>query len=229
MALRLDASSKTSAPMVIAHRGASRLALENTAAAFELAIDLGAEALELDVQMTPDGELIVRHDDIVVDRSVEQWALTLADALGRFGSRIPLFIDLKRPERHPQMIERLLDLLRGHPRNGAPHRVLAADVGTLIKLDHTAPEVPLVQLLPHRGPWPLGMDEIARYARAVSPLWTVAGTNLIAAAKLRGIEVYPHTVNDPQEMMRLFERGVDGIISDDPERLSKVATRDALV
>ncbi len=52
----------SSAPLVIAHRGASMYAPENTIAAFELAIEMGAEAVELDAMLTADGTPIVIHD-----------------------------------------------------------------------------------------------------------------------------------------------------------------------
>lgn len=52
-------------PLVGAHRGASSLAPENTLAAFQLALDLGAPALELDVQLSSDGEIVVIHDQIL--------------------------------------------------------------------------------------------------------------------------------------------------------------------
>ena len=52
----------SSAPLVIAHRGASMYAPENTLAAFELAIEMGADAIELDTMLTADGIPIVIHD-----------------------------------------------------------------------------------------------------------------------------------------------------------------------
>jgi len=50
---------------VTGHRGASAIAPENTMAAFRLAIELGADGLEFDVQRTSDGELVVMHDAIL--------------------------------------------------------------------------------------------------------------------------------------------------------------------
>ena len=54
--------------MVIAHRGASSYAPENTLAAFDLALQMGARHIELDVDMTSDGHVVVIHDD-TVDRT----------------------------------------------------------------------------------------------------------------------------------------------------------------
>ena len=55
-------------PLIYAHRGASNDAPENTMPAFELAYEYGADGLELDVQLTRDGEVVVIHDD-EVDRT----------------------------------------------------------------------------------------------------------------------------------------------------------------
>src|SRR2546426_332500 len=72
--------------LVIAHRGASAAAPENTLAAFRLAADLGADAVELDVRRTVDGQLVVIHDasvDRTTDGTGRVAALTL-DQLRRF-------------------------------------------------------------------------------------------------------------------------------------------------
>src|SRR5512143_199880 len=57
-------------PLILAHRGASRRAPENTMAAFRLAAELGADGVELDVQLSKDGEVVVMHDSRV-DRTTD--------------------------------------------------------------------------------------------------------------------------------------------------------------
>jgi glycerophosphoryl diester phosphodiesterase len=101
-----------------AHRGAAGLAPENTLAAFRMAIDLGADAAELDLQTTKDGVVVVIHDD-TVDRTTDGRGrigdLTLAevkrlDAGAKFGAA-------HRGERIPTLRE-LIDLVKagGNPR-----------------------------------------------------------------------------------------------------------------
>lgn len=68
--------------LVVAHRGASRAAPENTFEAFERAVDAGADAIELDVHLTADGELAVIHDstlDRTTDRTTTVATATMAD------------------------------------------------------------------------------------------------------------------------------------------------------
>ena len=69
-ALTVSAFSRYAAegPLIIAHRGASGYAPENTMAAFELAERLGADFIEFDVRMSKDGELVIIHDE-TVDRT----------------------------------------------------------------------------------------------------------------------------------------------------------------
>ncbi|WP_315910933.1 glycerophosphodiester phosphodiesterase [Xylanibacillus composti] len=124
--------------VVVAHRGASGLAPENTIAAFDLALELRADYLELDVQMSRDGHLVVIHDPsvnrttngrgLVRDKLLHE--LQQLDAGGRFskeytGERIPLLeevlerywgrigllIELKEPSLYPGMVEKTLDMV----------------------------------------------------------------------------------------------------------------------
>lgn len=109
---------------VIAHRGASGYAPENTRAAFDLAIEMGADAIETDVQVTRDGVLVLIHDDRV-DRTTNgtgpvadytlaelqdldaggwfdpafagQGVLTLAEFFAEYGTRIPFCLEIKDP------------------------------------------------------------------------------------------------------------------------------------
>jgi glycerophosphoryl diester phosphodiesterase len=124
--------------LIIAHRGASGYAPENTMAAFELAERLDADFIEFDVQMSKDGELVVIHD-VTVDRTtaftgyVSQYTLselqmmdagsysnvTFADesllsfqeVIDRFAGRIGMLIELKQPELYPGIEEKVAEAL----------------------------------------------------------------------------------------------------------------------
>ncbi|HET7745920.1 MAG TPA: glycerophosphodiester phosphodiesterase family protein [Vicinamibacteria bacterium] len=103
------------APLVIAHRGDSDAHPENTLAAFQAALDAGAQYVELDVQITRDGEVVVIHDP-TLDRTTSGRgplsAIGLAD-LKRLSAGYPArFAERFRDERVPTLRE-ALDLLRG--------------------------------------------------------------------------------------------------------------------
>ncbi|AYB45709.1 glycerophosphodiester phosphodiesterase family protein [Paenibacillus lautus] len=123
----------------IAHRGASGYAPENTMASFVKAFDMGADMLELDVQLSKDGEVVVIHDSTVErttdgqgevgDLTLEElrrldagsWydssfkgevIPTLAEVLEHFGGRIGLLIELKSPSRYPGIEQKVAGDLR---------------------------------------------------------------------------------------------------------------------
>jgi glycerophosphoryl diester phosphodiesterase len=244
-------------PQVIAHRGASFEAPENTAAAFDRAILSGATALEIDVHRMKDGTLLVWHDDDVVrtgrfpggirsgavaDLVFDEIALcdsgswfndaypqrrcadfvglrplTLDDVLTRYGDRVELFIELKHAERYPQMLPKVLEQLDGASVSGHRHRILSTDPLSLLRLHCEDPSVRLVQLLPQRGPTGLAMRDVARYAGAVAPLYTMVGEPLLRAARQARLEVIPYTVNERPTAQALIARGVHGLITDRPD------------
>ena len=81
--------------MAIAHRGASSYAPENTVAAFELAIQMGARHIELDVHATSDGHVVVIHDDAVDRTTNGSGPVTGYTRGGADGARCRLLV---RPE-----------------------------------------------------------------------------------------------------------------------------------
>jgi glycerophosphoryl diester phosphodiesterase len=125
--------------IVIAHRGASAYAPEHTIAAYDLAIEMAADYIEQDLQMSRDGELVVMHDSIldrttscsglVIDRTLEElercdaglWfgpefrdarIPTLRALFARYGHSTSYYIETKEPGAAPGMEEALLRLIR---------------------------------------------------------------------------------------------------------------------
>lgn len=124
---------------IIAHRGASGYAPENTIAAFDRALELKADYLELDVQMSQDGELVVFHDisisritnragkiktmnlsslkklnagNYLDDSSQNQQIPTLIEILDRYRDKIGFLIEMKDPENYPGIEKKLANLLK---------------------------------------------------------------------------------------------------------------------
>jgi len=122
----------------IAHRGASGYAPENTMAAFEKAFEMGADMLELDVQLSKDGQVVVIHDSTVErttngqgkvgDLTLEElrkldagswyqsefkgeFVPTLTEVLERYGGRIGLLIEIKSPSHHPGIEQKIAKCL----------------------------------------------------------------------------------------------------------------------
>src|SRR5579859_5734973 len=107
---------------IIAHRGDSAHAPDNTARAFQQAINAGAALIETDVRLTADGILILEHDEdvgglLVSDatlaelRAIKPDLLTVASALIQFGSSIPFCWEVKAPRIVPPLVTLIRDLV----------------------------------------------------------------------------------------------------------------------
>lgn len=252
-------------PLVIAHRGASGLAPEHTLAAYDLAIVLGADTIEQDLQLTRDRVLVILHDE-TLDRTARglaenctgrvhektlaeletcdfgawfdeqhsgtdvrfagQRIVTLDALLERYGKRVRYYIETKHPEQAPGMERALLSLLAAHrllPMEGEESHVIVQSFSSesLRRVRALQPEIPLVQLLKGERSVPLDAEfgVIAEYAVGIGPDRSQVDAALMAAARRHGLFVHPYTVNEPEEMIRLLELGVDGLFTDRPGRL----------
>ncbi len=213
---------------MIGHRGAPRLAPENTLASFEAAVAAGADVVEIDV-----GEgLVITHSK----REVPSEPLSLDDALDFFrASGAGVQVDLKRFG-----IEH--EVAAAVRRHGLEQRAFVSSTSAwaLRRLATAAPELPRAISYPNdryrisRFAWPrplvAGSGSAARAAMpALVPLLCLAGRAgiltlhhavvseaAVRAARARTASVVAWTVNDPAAVERLAALGVDGIVTDDP-------------
>lgn len=236
-----------SAPLALAHRGGAALAPENTLAAFSLATALGVRYLETDVRLTADGHLVCFHDE-TVDRvtdgrgplrrhtlaSVRRMRVagreqvpTLSEALEAFPDA-SFTIDLK----DRAAIGPLVTVLR---RRDVRERVCVAGAwdGWLAVLREQVPGVHTAlgwrSLAAVVGSARAGMAPNRRFATAEFahvPLrlgrLPVFVDRLVSGAHRIGVRVVVWTVDEPAQMARLLDAGVDGIITDRPDLLREV-------
>jgi glycerophosphoryl diester phosphodiesterase len=195
---------------IIAHRGASAYAPENTIAAFDLAVEQGADALELDVHHSAGGELAVCHD-VPGPGPV---CLTLDEVLARYGGATRLVLDLKDPQ--PEWEGRLLVSLgsAGLLRDAL---VQSFDHGALRRLHAAAPELQLAALYPELVPADGDLDGVAAFATVIAPWHGAVDAGLVAAAHDHGLRVVTWTANRPRYLERVLGLGVDGVITDVPD------------
>ncbi|MCG6536743.1 MAG: glycerophosphodiester phosphodiesterase [Syntrophales bacterium LBB04] len=234
--------------IVTAHRGFSGQAPENTMAAFRRAIDVGCEMIELDVHLTRDGEVAVIHDDDL-ERTTNGRGAVAAKTLAelreldagswfhpRFsGERIPLLaevlaitrdrisinIELKRGKHLPYTMEELADrTLSVVETAGMADQVLFSsfDPAAVDRIRERNP-ILLVALIVETS-WT--KPEEAGGGR-IYPVLSCRTTTLneenIRRAHAEGIRVHVWTVNTRREMERFIALGVDGIITNHPNRL----------
>ena len=212
---------------VIAHRGDSVGARENTPAAFASAVALGADMVELDLRRTRDGTIVVLHDQSLlrlwgVDASVGE--LDWAEVAGlRSGddedSRIPLLSEVLRALPLPLMV----DFTRREVVEGALTAVEAA--GALERSLFVTGNVPALRLLRGRsgearlgltwteaGDVPVALLEELK-AEYWNPMSLLVRPDAVETVHEMGLQVSCWTVDDPEEMGRVCSTGVDAVVT----------------
>jgi glycerophosphoryl diester phosphodiesterase len=229
-------------PLIIAHRGASAHAPENTLPACALAVEQGADMIELDVRPCADGTPIVFHDATTArwerrPRPVAACSLAEMQALDIGGARVPTFAEVCAFARQQPIalnveikdaacIEPVVALLRAH---GLSDRVLLSAFAraALHRLRAAAPEMRRAYLMGQRSlrpdirlreGWPFGALR-AVAASAWHPAETLPLLRwLLPLVRRAGYAVNVWTVDEPARMRELAAWGASGIITNDPAR-----------
>ncbi|WP_249975830.1 glycerophosphodiester phosphodiesterase [Vreelandella olivaria] len=265
---------------VIAHRGASGHAPESTLASYEQAYEWGVDYLELDVQITSDGQLVVFHDDAIDrtsdgegkinDHTLEElkaldtgtWfneaypdnadpafegteILTLDELFEHFGHDTRYYIETKSPQLNPGLEEALVEALEAHDMIDTGRVLVQSfEQDSLLKVHELNENIPLIQLVWYHPDeedntqlkeWtdvtPAPDDITDEDFKAIAEYAVGIGTNhmyeqqvvideaFIRQAQENGLPVHIYTVNEPEEMERLMDWGVNGLFTDYPDRL----------
>ena len=246
--LALTRTRRNEPVAVIAHRGSSAAAPENTLAAFRLAVGQGADFVELDVQESADGEVLVVHDsdlmkiggapfkiwetDAAQLRAVDigshagpqfsgERVPTLAEALAVCKGRARVVVELKSYGHDQHLEERVAAIVEAAGME---------DDCIYMSLDHAM----IGRMKRLRPSWRCGV----LVAKAVGDLTSLDADFLAVEAKIAtgrfvrrahhaGQEVYAWTVNDPAWMLAAMSHGVDGLITDRPDVARQVVARRA--
>jgi len=221
--------------LIFAHRGASGYAPENTLAAMEKALDLGAEAVELDIHAV-EGELMVFHDRRLDSKSdgkgfIRHKTLDELSKIRVQGEAIP-------------SLWQVLELIRGRcmvnielkgqgtvaPLLPLYHRAIKelgfkAEQLLLWSFNHPylaqlQQQLPEARLAPLLGSLPLDLAAVASALDAYSIHLDVdfISRAMVDDAHRRGVKVYVYTVDDADEIRALKQLGVDGIFANYPDR-----------
>jgi glycerophosphoryl diester phosphodiesterase len=226
---------------VFAHRGGSKIGPENTIEAFDRGLAAGADGLELDVHLSRDAKVVVHHDRLLdrttrgsgplVNRTAAELASIGVPMLGEVLARYratPIIVELKVPG--TTLARAVVDeVRRGH---AAEHVCLGSFSATALSAVRSiAPEIATsacrfevrtalyrswIHLSPgrvrYRG---FQVPETSGRRRVVSP-------RFVRLAHRRGLKVQVWTVDEPEDIRRLLDWGVDGIISDRPDVAAQV-------
>ncbi len=216
---------------VIAHRGASKAAQENTLPAFCLAQTMGAEWVELDARRAADGVVVVHHDAHLADGRIlaevssdelPPYIPSLAEALEACES-ISVNIEIKNLPNDPDYDEDHLvaDAVAGLVQAYlGPERALITsfNIDAVDRIRAVDPSIPCGWLLYEMT------DPVSAIGRAVAhemvaihPWDVLVDVNFVNRAHAAGLLVNVWTVDDPERMVQLIEMGVDGICTNVPD------------
>jgi glycerophosphoryl diester phosphodiesterase len=190
--------------IVIAHRGASAELPENTLPAFERAIEIGADFVELDVHATRDGTLVVTHDR---PRPGHEYP-TLEQALDLMRGRIGVMVELKTPNRYRryEIVTRTIELMSEDDVLVCFQRPALVEARALRPGLRTVQHVGYgVSIRGAAGAWAAGFHDSRLTRRG------------LAAARALGLEPLVYTVNDAARMTELSRAGATGIFTDRPD------------
>jgi glycerophosphoryl diester phosphodiesterase len=217
----------------IGHRGAKAYEPENTLRSFTKAIELGVDAVELDVRRAREGEVVVIHDakvdkttngkGLVSDLTVNEIKQlvtdkgeripTLDEALDFLDKKVRILIELKETG----LEEKVLGLIHG---KGLEKNVIIVSFQeeTLRKVRELDNEVDTGLIyVRHRDPIKAALDLGAKYLLS---LYRFTHTANVKKAHENGLKVIVWTINKQEEVLEYVKKGVDGIASDRPDILN---------
>jgi len=230
------------------HRGASKIAPENTLKAFKEAIRLKADSVEFDVQETVEGEIVIIHDYDTLRTAgtegiIKQMTLKELKKLNfGNGEQIPTLLELV------ELAKDKISLNCEIKVEGIAKKIIQifqdADIldstivssfihEELIKIQKIEPQLKLATLVPTEAgkfsDWNYKKNLIDYTSEnnyfAINPLYKLADKQFIEYAHEKNIKVFPWTVDSGIAMKKLINMGTDGIITNDISRLKEVLNR----
>lgn len=232
-------------PAIFAHRGSSAFAPENTLSAFKLAVIHHADAIELDVKLSSDDQVVVMHDDTVnrttdgsgrirnlslnelkkldagskFDSTFKSETIpTLAEVFEAVGQQIFINIELTNYSSPTDNLpEKVISLIK---QFGLENSTLLSSFNfiALIKARYLLPKIPLGYLSSSGLADPILRSRLVRLGPllAFHPDYTEVKPKMIRDVHKANARIHTFTVNQPDIMKQLFLTGVDGIFTDNP-------------
>ncbi len=231
--------------IVFAHRGASKVAPENSMKAFQKAIELNADFIELDVHETKDGVLVIAHDEnlfritgkngLIKDFTLEELKTlnfgegeripTLQETIELIEGKISLNCEIKVDS----VSKKVVDLFKEY--NVIDSVIVSSFLHEeLLKFQKNEPELRLCSLEPSQYrknySWPIKKKMIKicidNNFYAINPYYHIVDQQFVDYAHNHDIKVFPWTVDFKHSIKRLIRFGVDGIITNDIDKVQSI-------
>ncbi|NOX66220.1 MAG: glycerophosphodiester phosphodiesterase [Chlorobi bacterium] len=255
-----DQKNDNSKVEIIAHRGGSKLAPENTLAAYKNAIKLGVDMIEIDVHLSKDGKIIVIHDE-KIDRTTNGKGtvkdMTLAeirkyDAGGWFdekfkGEKIPtldevmetlngkvkLLIEIKDgDELYPGLEKKVVETI--HKYNAVDWVIVQSfNENSVLRVRKMDPSITTFYLLGRNfGDFYSNVakevnagDAVIKKYDGIAPHYSMLDSEKVKIFHKAGFKVFTWTVDKPEDMKKIINMNVDGIITNSPDKLKEILNK----
>lgn len=230
---------------IIAHRGFSSKAPENTLSAIEKALQLGVDMIEIDIHLTANHEIVVIHDHTlerttngkgdIISKNLSQlkqldagsWfnltfsnekIPTLDEVLSLVDGKAIVLIEMKGDTIiYPQLPVLLANkLLKAKAVDWCI--VQAFDIHLINKVHQFSPAFYCFYLIENEA---IQFDKRKHFYKAINPNFDLLNDELVKNLHDNGLKTFPYTVNKKEDMLRLINYNVDGIITDYPDILKK--------
>lgn len=222
----------------IGHRGARGYTAENTLSSFQKAIDLKVDGIELDVHLSADGELMVIHDE-TIDRTTNGKGLvnsftqtelqnfsiedkekipTLSAVFDLVDRRCFINIELKSFETAAKVVTLIEKYIREKHWKYTDFIVSSFNWDALEEVNFVNPEIPIAVLTETDVDKALTFAKIIQ-AKAINPDFQLLNMEKTKKLQENGFEIFPWTVNEPEDIKQIKSFNANGIISDFPDRI----------
>lgn len=232
----------------VAHRGASAYAPENTMSAFKKGVAQGVDYIECDVHLSKDGKLIIIHDEKlnrttngsgkVSNFTLEQLKkldagakfhksyvgeqlITLDELLDEFHNQVGIIIEIKNPKKYPGIEEKVAELVKEY--RVANIMIQSTDFDSMRIMYELVPHIPIAVLVSHTQ-HPLSteqLDELSEFVTYFNYNIKYLSEKVVSEIKKRNKQILAWTIKDKRTMSKAVHLGVDGIITDYSDWLSR--------
>ncbi|GJG19617.1 glycerophosphoryl diester phosphodiesterase [Staphylococcus argenteus] len=236
---------------IVSHRGLPNAFPENTMAGYRKVMELNVDMLEIDVHLTKDQQLVVIHDETIDRTSNGKGRIanyTLPELktfdFGSYkdikfkGEQIPtldevielclkfqkkLLIEIKKPNLYPGIERKLLAILKNWGIDSSQVIIQSFDISCIERLYELSCEYELGLLCSKRKYWykKPNYSKISQIASYVNPNYALVTRKFVEEAHRYHLKVMPYTVNKSSIAKKLLKYGVDGLITDEPEKILK--------
>ncbi|SHM54458.1 glycerophosphodiester phosphodiesterase [Gracilibacillus kekensis] len=233
--------------ILVAHRGASYHAPENTLGAFQRGIELNADYLECDVQLTKDGHVVIMHDKridrttnfygMVKDLTLEELKkvdaglmfstdyigeeiLTLEELLIALNPGAGIMIEIKYPDLYPDIEEKVVNIIKDYQDK---HKIIVQsfDFDVIKKVKKLLPDVETGVIVSKRKLNTTEIADLANYVNVINYNVNYLSKDIVEAAHNNDIMVTAWSIKKQKHFNKAMELGVDGIVTNFPDWIIK--------